>query len=72
MLDLMNPAIRPFALEGNFGLEREALRVSRKGRMALTPHPSYGNNCQGPIACDFAHPLSALPCIFSSLTPFCR
>ena len=34
--------------------------------------PSYGNNCQGPIACDFAHPLSALPCIFSSLTPFCR
>ena len=33
---------------------------------------SYGNNCQGPIACDFAYPLSALPCIFSSLTPFCR
>ena len=41
---------------------------------ACEPRPllSYGNNCQGPIACDFAHPLSALPCIFSSLTPFRR
>ena len=45
-------------------------------RTVVAPFPcaplSYGNNCQGPIACDFAHPLSALPCIFSSLTPFCR
>lgn len=39
MLDLDNPAIRMFALEGNFGLEREALRVTRDGRMAQTPHP---------------------------------
>ena len=33
---------------------------------------SYGNNCQGPIACDSARPLSALLCLVSSLTPFCR
>ena len=39
MLDLKNPAIRAIAFEGNFGLEREALRVTREGRMALTPHP---------------------------------
>ena len=39
MLDVRNPAIRPFAFEGNFGLEREALRVTEDGRMAQTPHP---------------------------------
>ena len=39
MLDVRNPAIRPFAFEGNCGLEREALRVTGTGRMALTPHP---------------------------------
>lgn len=39
MLDLRNPVIRSLALEGNFGLERESLRVTRDGRMALTPHP---------------------------------
>ena len=39
MLDVRNPAIRPFAFEGNFGLEREALRVTEAGRMAQTPHP---------------------------------
>ena len=39
MLDVRHPRLRPFALEGNFGLEREALRVTAAGRMALTPHP---------------------------------
>jgi glutamate--cysteine ligase len=39
MLDIRNPAIRPYAFEGNFGLEREALRVTGTGRMAQTPHP---------------------------------
>ena len=39
MLDIRQPALRPYALEGNFGLEREALRVTGTGRMAQTPHP---------------------------------
>ncbi len=39
MLDVREPRLRPFALEGNFGLERESLRVTAEGRMALTPHP---------------------------------
>ena len=39
MLDVREPRLRPYAFEGNFGLEREALRVTGEGRMALTPHP---------------------------------
>ena len=39
MLDVRESRLRPFALEGNFGLEREALRVTDGGRMAQTPHP---------------------------------
>ena len=39
MLDVREPRLRPYAFEGNFGLEREALRVTSEGRMALTPHP---------------------------------
>ena len=39
MLDVREPRLRALALEGNFGLEREALRVTGGGRMALTPHP---------------------------------
>ena len=39
MLDVREPRLRPYALEGNFGLEREALRVTAEGRMAHTPHP---------------------------------
>ena len=39
MLDVRKPRLRPYAPEGNFGLEREALRVTAEGRMALTPHP---------------------------------
>lgn len=39
MLDVSDPRLRPLAFDGNFGLEREALRVTEEGRMALTPHP---------------------------------
>lgn len=39
MLDVRLPNLRPYAFEGNFGLEREALRMTDEGRMALTPHP---------------------------------
>ena len=39
MLDVRLPELRPFAFDGNFGLEREALRVTAEGRMAHTPHP---------------------------------
>ena len=39
MLDIRLPELRPYALEGNFGLEREALRVTEAGRMVQTPHP---------------------------------
>ena len=39
MLDIRHPKLRPYALAGNFGLEREALRVTCEGRMAHTPHP---------------------------------
>ena len=39
MLDVRNPKLRPLAFDGNFGLEREALRVTADGHMAHTPHP---------------------------------
>ena len=39
MLDIREPRLRPLAFDVNFGLEREALRVTANGRMAHTPHP---------------------------------
>ena len=39
MLDIRHPELRRYAFDGNFGLEREALRVTGTGRMAQTPHP---------------------------------
>ena len=39
ILDVRDPALRPLAFDGNFGLERESLRVTEAGRMAPTPHP---------------------------------
>ena len=39
MLDIREPRLRPLAFDGNFGLEREALRVTANRRMAHTPHP---------------------------------
>ena len=38
-MDIRDDRLRPFAFESNFGLEREALRVTDEGRFALTPHP---------------------------------
>ena len=38
-LDVRDPRLRPLAFDGNFGLEREALRVTKDGHMAHTPHP---------------------------------
>ena len=39
MLDVREPRLLPLAFDGNFGLERESLRVTAEGRMAHTPHP---------------------------------
>ena len=39
MLDIRHPELRLYAFEGNFGIEREALRVTETGHMARTPHP---------------------------------
>ena len=39
MLDVREARLRPLAFDGNFGLEREALRVTEDGHMAHTPHP---------------------------------
>ena len=39
MLDLASAAVRDSLWSANFGLEREALRVTADGRMAHTPHP---------------------------------
>ena len=39
MLDVRDPRLRRLAFDGNFGLEREALRVTADGHMAHTPHP---------------------------------
>ncbi len=39
MLHLQNEYIREHILEGNFGLEKESLRVLGNGKFAHTPHP---------------------------------
>ena len=39
MLDVRETRLRPLAFDGNFGLERETLRVTESGHMAHTPHP---------------------------------
>ena len=43
-------------LEGNFGLEKEGLRINKKGELSLTPHPkSFGNKLTNPfITTDFS------------------
>ena len=38
-MDIRNARLRPYAFEGNFGLEREALRLGADGHLARTPHP---------------------------------
>ena len=39
MLHIEDPEVRRLLLEGNFGLEKESLRVDEDGFLAHTPHP---------------------------------
>lgn len=39
MLHANDPAVREYLLQGNFGLEKESLRVTGDGYLAHTPHP---------------------------------
>lgn len=39
MLHIEDPAVRARLLDGNFGLEKESLRVTPEGYFAHTPHP---------------------------------
>ena len=43
-------------LSGNFGLEKEGLRITEEGKLALTPHPKiFGNKLKNPyITTDFS------------------
>ena len=44
MLHADNKAVRSHLEEGNFGLEKESLRVTADGRFAHTPHPFPGDS----------------------------
>ena len=39
MLDLKNSRVKNLIFQGNFGLEKESLRVTADGQIAQTPHP---------------------------------
>lgn len=39
MLNVDNNEIKSLLLDGNFGLEKEALRITRDGHLSQTPHP---------------------------------
>lgn len=41
MFHIEDPNVRRLLLSGNFGLEKENLRVDEKGFLAHTPHPSF-------------------------------
>ena len=43
MLHVENETVRALLFEGNFGLEKESLRVTPQGHMAHTPNPFPGN-----------------------------
>ncbi|MGN0984164.1 MAG: hypothetical protein ACI4OI_04905 [Gemmiger sp.] len=43
MLHADNPAVKALLLKGNFGLEKESLRITPQGHMAHTPHPFADN-----------------------------
>lgn len=51
MLHIENENIRKLLLKGNFGLEKESLRVNESGFMAHTKNPFQGNKY---IVCDFS------------------
>ena len=41
-------------LSGNFGLEKEGLRTTKEGKLALTPHPEiFGDKLKNPHIGDF-------------------
>ncbi|MCQ2373793.1 MAG: hypothetical protein MJ050_06915, partial [Phascolarctobacterium sp.] len=44
MLHINNEKVRAKLLKGNFGLEKEALRVTPLGLFAQTKHPFQGNH----------------------------
>ena len=44
MLHAQYPTVRELLLEGNFGLEKEGLRVTPEGYFAHTPHPFPGDD----------------------------
>ncbi|WP_319371742.1 bifunctional glutamate--cysteine ligase GshA/glutathione synthetase GshB [uncultured Ilyobacter sp.] len=48
--------LESFLTKGNFGLEKENLRVDKDGRLALTPHPEeFGDKLKNPyITIDFS------------------
>ena len=39
MLNINDPNVRQHLLEGNFGLEKESLRIYGNGRLSHLPHP---------------------------------
>ena len=39
MFHLEDERVRALLLTGSFGLEKESLRITPRGRMAPTPHP---------------------------------
>lgn len=43
MLHAQNPIVKELLFHGNFGLEKESLRVDENGRFAHTPHPFPGD-----------------------------
>ena len=43
MFHIENDAVRSQLLQGNFGLEKESLRINRDGSFALTLHPFPDN-----------------------------
>lgn len=44
MLHIQNPVVQALLLKGNFGLEKESLRVTPEGYLAHTPHPFPDND----------------------------
>ncbi|NLM52405.1 MAG: bifunctional glutamate--cysteine ligase GshA/glutathione synthetase GshB [Firmicutes bacterium] len=60
--------LAPYVFQGEFGLEKENLRVDAEGKLALTPHPEvFGHKLNHPyITTDFAESQIEM------ITPVCR
>lgn len=61
-LDCMSPKFRAQMFQGEFGLEKETIRVTKEGTMALTPHPFSKEE----FGRDFAE------CQLEMVTPVCH